>query len=114
MKLSDLIAKGRRTVLKISPPKNPRKFTGAVIQKAWSIRAARGHRIASALATTDVDQRLRQILRPSLPAPLLGSISRCLPEIPSPRLLTPAQDLRGPHGKPAKRFLWGKEAQRNE
>ena len=28
MKLSDLIAKGRRTVLKISPPKDPRMGTG--------------------------------------------------------------------------------------
>ena len=28
MKLSDLIAKGRRTVLKISPPKNPHYYGG--------------------------------------------------------------------------------------
>ena len=55
MKLSYLIAKGRRTVLKISPPKNPRKFTGAVTRKDWSIRAARGNRIASALATAAAD-----------------------------------------------------------
>ena len=58
MKLSDLIAKGRRTVLKISPPKNPRKFTGAVIRTVGQLSAARGHRMASALATTDVDPAL--------------------------------------------------------
>ena len=55
MKLSYLIAKGRRTVLKISPPKNPRIYTGAVTRKAWQSSAARGCGTASALATTDVD-----------------------------------------------------------
>ena len=58
MKLSDLIAKGRRTVLKILSPKNPRKFTGAVIRRTWRSRAARGHRIDESLATTDVDLTL--------------------------------------------------------
>ena len=58
MKLSALIAKGRRTVLKISPPKNPRNFTGAVIRADRQLSAARGRGTASALATTDVDPAL--------------------------------------------------------
>ena len=58
MKLSDLIAKGRRTVLKISPPKNPRKFTGAVIQKSWRSRAARGRGTVSAPIPADADPAL--------------------------------------------------------
>ena len=62
--MSYLIAKGRRTALKISPPKNPRKFTGVAIRKHWQSSAARGHRIASALATADAD--------PAFSAPFCG------------------------------------------
>ena len=91
MKLSDLIAKGRRTVLKISPPKNPRKFTGAVIRKAGQLSAARGRRTASALIPADAD--------PALP-PDFAALDTCAaswqclpapPRDPALRLPTPAQ-----------------------
>lgn len=39
-------------------PKNPRFLRGAVIQKAWSIRAARGQGTVSALFPADADLAL--------------------------------------------------------
>ena len=58
MKLSALIAKGRRTVLKISPPKNPQNFTGAAIWAGRQLSAARGRGTASALIPADADLAL--------------------------------------------------------
>ena len=76
MKLSYRIAKGRRTVLKISPPKNPRIYTGAAIRGAWRSRAARGRGTASALIPADAD------LAVALPIAALATCAaswRCLP-----------------------------------
>ena len=53
--MSDLISKGRRTVLKISPPKNPRNFTGAAIRAVGQSSAACGRGTASALIPADAD-----------------------------------------------------------
>ena len=49
---------GRRTVLKISPPKNPRKFTGVAIRAAGQLSAARGRGTVSALIPADADPAL--------------------------------------------------------
>ena len=86
MKLSDLIAKGRRTVLKISPPKNPRKFTGAATRKAWRSRAARGRGTASALFFADAG-----LVFPSISAAFdtCAASWQCLPVRRDPELRLP-------------------------
>ena len=90
MKLSYLIAKGRRTVLKISPPKNPRKFTGAVIRAAGQSSAARGRGTVSALIPADADLALAL----DFAAPDTCAASWCCLPVrrdPALRLPTPAQ-----------------------
>ena len=77
MKLSDLIAKGRRTVLKISPPKNPRFLRGLSSRQLGNHRRRVGIESPLRWRPLTLTRRLRQSLRPPKPAPLCGAVSRC-------------------------------------
>ena len=75
--MSDLIAKGRRTVLKISPPKNPHYYEGTPSRKLGSQRRREGEELSLRWQSLPLTRRFRYSLRPSEPAPLCGGVSRC-------------------------------------
>ena len=76
MKLSDLIAKGRRTVLKISPPKDPQFYGGTPRGKSVGRRRRVSSESPLRWRPLPLTWCFRQSLRPSEPAPLCGGVSR--------------------------------------
>ena len=92
--MSALIAKGRRTVLKISPPKNPHYYEGTPSRKLDSHRRREGEELPLRWQSLPLTRRFRYSLRPSEPAPLCGGVSRCVLGIPSSGCRHPPRQAR--------------------